>query len=95
MTIWKNIPLKEERFISVILEKKVVADHLNCQIRELILTSDALLFARPDINTAVECVPLIFIVNIQNIANIHDTVDGIDSNVIKIDLKKEATQSGD
>jgi voltage-gated sodium channel len=95
MTNWKNTPLppQQERLISVMLEKKVAAGHLSWQMRELILTSDALLFARPGIDAAVECVPLISIVNIQNIANIHDAVDGIDSNVIKIDLKKEAASS--
>lgn len=80
------LPPEEERILSLLLEKKVTAGHLLWQKRQLVITSQALLFARPGVDMTIDRVPLLAIKSIRNIRD-PDDVSG-DMNLIVIALRE-------
>ena len=80
------LPPEEERILSLLLEKKVTAGHLLWQKRHLVITSQALLFARPGVDMTINRIPLLAIKSIRNIRD-PDDVSG-DMNLIVIALRE-------
>ena len=50
------LPDESERILTIQLEKRVTAGHLTWQSRDIVLTENALLFARPDEDMTIDCI---------------------------------------
>jgi hypothetical protein len=50
------LPDESERILTILLEKRVTSGHLTWQSRDIVLTENALLFARPDEDMTIDCI---------------------------------------
>jgi len=74
------------------LATQVTAGHLLWQKRQLIITKNALLFARPGVDMTIDCVPLLAVKHVKCIQN-KDDVHG-ESCMIIITLRNPDTENG-